>query len=104
MLGWRLLLIVQEKTNDWPGVEVSCKKIINILKAESKVSLPDSEDAESYSIKMHLMQAKALFYMGHMNHLKQAVTILDEVRVKDAFYEFLFIWLYFKNIYSKGIY
>lgn len=83
LLGWRLLLIVQEKINDWPGVEVSCKKIINILNSESKVTLPDNEDAESYSIKMHLMQAKALFYMGHMNHLKQAVAILDKLSGTD---------------------
>lgn len=83
-------MIVQEKTNDWPGVEVSCKKIINILKSESKVTIPDDEDLESYSIKMHLMQAKALFYMGHVNHLKQAVAILDEVGACACFNRFPF--------------
>lgn len=91
-------MIVQEKINDWPGVEVSCKKIINILNSESKVTLPDNEDSESYSIKMHLMQAKALFYMGHMNHLKQAVAILDKVRAKVAFQKSHCIWLNVKKV------
>ncbi|XP_042221418.1 tetratricopeptide repeat protein 37-like [Homarus americanus] len=78
LLPWKILLEIQEATNDWPGVEVSCKKSLKIMEADETITIPDDEGFEAYRTKMMLTQAKAYVIMGHKNHLRQAVDILEE--------------------------
>ncbi|XP_045595970.2 superkiller complex protein 3 [Procambarus clarkii] len=78
LLGWKILLNVQEATNDWSGVEVTCKRSLKIMEEDPNVTIPDNEEFEAYRTKLLLMQAKAFVYMGHKNHLRQAVALLEK--------------------------
>ena len=79
LLGWKLLLVVNEASNNWPGVEVTCRKSLEIMANSPKVTIPSGEDLEAYRLKMKLTRAKAFVYMGHDNHLREAVAILEDV-------------------------
>lgn len=74
-----MLLDVQEASNDWAGAEVTCNKSLTIMAADRNVSVPDDEEFESYQTKLRLTRAKALVHMGHKNHLRQAIAILENV-------------------------
>ncbi|KAK7074327.1 hypothetical protein SK128_021742 [Halocaridina rubra] len=78
LLGWKLLLNVNKDTNNWPGVEVTCKKMLDILSTTPKVSIPGREEREAFIWKLKLMRADAFIHMGHENHLREAVSILEE--------------------------
>ncbi|XP_069945055.1 superkiller complex protein 3 [Cherax quadricarinatus] len=78
LLGWSILLKLQEASNDWAGVEVTCKRSLKIMEDDPNVTVPDNEEFEEYWTKLLLTQAKAYVHMGHKNHLHQAVTLLEE--------------------------
>ncbi|KAK4289500.1 hypothetical protein Pmani_037531, partial [Petrolisthes manimaculis] len=79
LLGWRLLLESQASGGDWPGVEVSCRRSLDVMAANPTATVPDDDrDADGYRVYLRLMQARALVNMGHRNHLRQAVDILQE--------------------------
>lgn len=79
LLGWELLRSIQEESSDWPGVETSCRKSLAILSSDRTPTIPSGEDPKAYETKIKLTQARALVHMGHKNHLKQAVNMLQEV-------------------------
>ncbi|XP_064110497.1 superkiller complex protein 3-like [Macrobrachium nipponense] len=83
LLGWKLLLGANEASNNWPGVEVACKKSLDIMASNAKVAIPGNEEFESYRWRMKLTRAKAFVYMGHDNHLREAVSILEEQADED---------------------
>uniref|UniRef100_A0A0P4WDX8 Tetratricopeptide repeat protein 37 n=1 Tax=Scylla olivacea TaxID=85551 RepID=A0A0P4WDX8_SCYOL len=78
LIGWELLRSIQEESSDWPGVETSCRKSLAILSSDNTPTIPRGEDPQAYGTQLRLMQARALVHMGHKNHLKQAVTMLEE--------------------------
>lgn len=78
LLGWELLRSIQEESSDWPGLETSCRKSLAILSSDKSCTIPGGENPQTYETKLKLMQARALVYMGHKNHLKQAVNMLQE--------------------------
>lgn len=79
LLGWELLRSIQEESSDWPGVETSCRKSLAILSSDRIPTIPSGEDPKAYETKIKLTQARALVHMGHKNHLRQAVNMLQEV-------------------------
>ena len=79
-MGWELLRSVQEECSDWPGVETSCRKSLAILSSDTTPTIPGAEDPHTYESRLRLLQARALVHMGHKNHLKQAVNVLEQVR------------------------
>lgn len=79
LLGWELLRSIQEESSDWSGVEISCRKSLAILSNDNSCTIPSGEDPQAYETKLKLTQARALVHMGHKNHLKQAVNMLEEV-------------------------
>ncbi|XP_068245666.1 superkiller complex protein 3 [Palaemon carinicauda] len=83
LLGWKLLLEANKASNNWPGVEVACKKSLDIMASNAKVAIPGNEDFDSYKWKMKLSRAKAFVFMGHENHLREAVAILEEQADED---------------------
>lgn len=79
LLGWHLLLGVQMELYEWPGVETSCRRalvVITDILSSGSGRVPGGEEPNNYQSKLLLTQAQALSYMGHENHLKQAVDIL----------------------------
>ncbi|KAG0717697.1 hypothetical protein GWK47_000849 [Chionoecetes opilio] len=80
LMGWELLRSVQEESSDWPGVETSCRKSLAILSGDARPTVPGGEDPQAYETRLRLTQARALVHMGHKNHLKKAVDMLEQVR------------------------
>lgn len=81
LLAWKLLLSVQEMNSDWPGVEVTCSAALKFMAENSTATIPGDEDSETYRARLRLSKAKALVQMGHINHLRQAVAVLESVRM-----------------------
>lgn len=82
LLGWKLLLDVQEVMSDWSGVEVTCSATLRFINDNppTPASIPGGEELEVYCARLRLAKAKALVHMGHINHLRQAVDVLKNVR------------------------
>ncbi|KAG0717698.1 Tetratricopeptide repeat protein 37 [Chionoecetes opilio] len=78
LMGWELLRSVQEESSDWPGVETSCRKSLAILSGDARPTVPGGEDPQAYETRLRLTQARALVHMGHKNHLKKAVDMLEQ--------------------------
>ncbi|CAL4187812.1 unnamed protein product, partial [Meganyctiphanes norvegica] len=79
LLGWHLLLGVQMELYEWPSVETSCRRALCIIAdiiSSNAGRVPGGEQPQNYQHKLLLTQAQGLSYMGHENHLKQAIDIL----------------------------